>query len=219
MTKAHGGAMMTEIITQPPEHKIYALVDPRTDEIRYIGFTSQSLDVRLNAHIRRARTKSRLWVCNWMRQLLAENLTPKIQLLESVSGNWQERESYWITEGHRLEWPITNLTLGGEGTLGHKHTLESRRKMSESQKGKISPWRGKHLSDEHKRKLSIAKLGKPGHPHTEEEKRKLSEMQKGGRAFSLGKHPSEETRRRQSEAQKGGKMRPYIHWKTGRLTK
>ena len=46
-----------------------------------------------------------------------------------------------------------NLTEGGEGSTGYKHTDESKRKMSEFQKGKI-PWnKGKQMSEEQKQKL------------------------------------------------------------------
>lgn len=57
---------------------------------------------------------------------------------------------------------------------------------------------GKHLSEEHKKKLSDALKGKP---LTEETKRKLSEAHKGKRTM-LGKHHSEETKRKMSEAMK-----------------
>ena len=41
-----------------------------------------------------------------------------------------------------------------------KHSEESKRKMSEWQKGKKAFWYGKHHSEETKRKISEAKKGK-----------------------------------------------------------
>lgn len=56
--------------------------------------------------------------------------------------------------------------------------------------------KGKHLSEEHRRKIGKALKGKKIKPLTEEHRRKLSEANKG-------KHLSEETRRKIGEAMKG----------------
>ena len=52
---------------------------------------------------------------------------------------------------------LYNLTLGGEGISGHAHSEETRKKMSESHKGKSCP-----KSEEHRKKLSESLTGKPG---------------------------------------------------------
>lgn len=59
-------------------------------------------------------------------------------------------------------------------------------------KGKSTWNKGKHLSEEHKRKLSEVLKGKH---HSEETKRKLSELRNG-------KHHSDETKKKMSEARK-----------------
>ena len=57
-----------------------------------------------------------------------------------------------------------NLTDGGEGTLGHTHSDESRKKISASNTGKVR-------SDETRKRMSAtSKL----HVHTEEENKKIS---------------------------------------------
>lgn len=73
-------------------------------------------------------------------------------------------------------------------TLGKHHSLETRRKQSESHKGKIR-------TEEHCRNLSIALTGKH---HTPETCIKLSESHKG-------KHPTAETRVKLSESRRGSK--------------
>jgi hypothetical protein len=70
--------------------------------------------------------------------------------------------------------------------------------MSEANKGRN---KGKHFSEEHKRKISEAKKGKK---LSEETKRKMSEAQKG-------RTLSEETRGKMSNAQKG--RYKGTHWK------
>lgn len=120
-----------------------------------------------------------------------------------------------------------NMTFGGEGTLGHIISEETRQKMSESKKGEKNSFYGKHFSEESKKKLSNALKGKMageknpfyGQKHSEETKQKLSEYAAarigelnpnyGNHALAgenhpwYGKHLPEETKRKISEARKG----------------
>ena len=76
-------------------------------------------------------------------------------------------------------------------------------RISKAHKGEKNHFFGKHLSEEHKRKLSKAKKGK----HlSEEHKRKLSEAQKGEKNHNYGKQLSDETRKKMSEAAKRREM-------------
>ena len=56
--------------------------------------------------------------------------------------------------------------------------------------------KGRHLSEEHKKKVSEALEGKP---KSEEHKKKISELKKGNK-YHLGKHHSEEAKKKMSEA-------------------
>lgn len=91
-----------------------------------------------------------------------------------------------------------NIQSGGE--RGYEMNEESRKRMSESHKGK-------KLSEETKKKLRTRYHGE-NHPfygkhHTEEAKKRISETHKGRCKYWKGKTFSEEHRRKLSEAGKG----------------
>ena len=76
------------------------------------------------------------------------------------------------------------------GFAGHKHTEETKRKISES-------LLGKEFSEESRRKMSEANLGKK---FSEEHRRKISEKNKGKWGTFLGRRHTEESKRKISEA-------------------
>jgi hypothetical protein len=78
-----------------------------------------------------------------------------------------------------MGYELANLTIGGEGVVGYKHTIESTIKMSAFAKGRPNPTKGikrKPQSIETKRQMSIAKLGKL---KTEQHKLNISLGKKG----------------------------------------
>jgi group I intron endonuclease len=81
------------------------------------------------------------------------------------------------------------------------HTEETRRKISEANKGEKNRMFGRHHTPEAREKMSEANKGKPGHIPSQETRQKLSEALKGNKNH-LGKRPSAETRRKMSEAAK-----------------
>lgn len=104
-----------------------------------------------------------------------------------------EREQFWmdrISPG-RTGFNIRHIA---DSNLGLKHSEETKRKMSEAQRGqKRGP-----ISEEHKRKLNDAWRGQK---HSEETKLKISKAHRGR------KH-SEESRRNMSAAHLGEKKAP-----------
>ena len=88
---------------------------------------------------------------------------------------------------------LHNRTDGGEGRSGSILSEETKRKISNANKGEKNYHYGKSLSEETKIKLSEAHKGKT---LSEETKRKMSESRKG-------RIVSEETRKKQSESNKG----------------
>ena len=131
-----------------------------------------------------------------------------------------EWEQYYIEFYNTLYPNGYNLQEGGGGGVPCE---ETRRKMSNAQKGKPSTFKGKHHSEEARRKLSEAqkkyigdKAPMYGKHHSEESKKKMSKAKKGifcGEKHPMfGKHLSEETKKRISESNKGlksGEKNPF----------
>lgn len=90
-----------------------------------------------------------------------------------------------------------------EAGKGKHPSEETRRKNSDANKGELNHNFGKPLSDETRRKISEAQKGNTnslGHKHTEETKLKIS----GENNHMFGKHQTEETKRKMSDAHKRG---------------
>jgi hypothetical protein len=104
----------------------------------------------------------------------------------------RERIAFWRSSGVDL----TNLTNGGEGISGFRHSEETRKKLSHLNKGVPSPLRGKPISEETKKKLS--EIGKKrGAPKlTKEQQEKVS-------GWHRGRKRSLETCQKISQAKKG----------------
>lgn len=84
---------------------------------------------------------------------------------------------------------------------GVKHSKETRKKISEKNKGNKNHL-GKRHAPESILKMSLAKKGKK---HSDETKKKIGEANKGHPAYSgmSGKHHSEESKKKMSESKKG----------------
>lgn len=96
--------------------KIYALVDPFTDKVRYIGFTRTTINNRLSGHKhdslkRNCNTKK----AKWFRKCNLKGKLPYIILLEdNIPENlWKEKEDYYISQYSNL----TNQREGGCGII------------------------------------------------------------------------------------------------------
>ena len=92
-------------------HYIYGLKDPITDEIRYIGQTSQSLYKRWKSHLHEANRSTKQVnrrKDNWINSLRRKGLYPLLVYLDRVE-DWNFWEKYYISKFSNL----TNLTRGG----------------------------------------------------------------------------------------------------------
>lgn len=154
---------------------IYALVDPHTGDIRYIGKTAHSPEKRLRGHMSEAKrlTGARHYKSSWLRQLAGEGLVPLIEVIEEVEPEGaNERERHWIAYHRRCGAPLTNVTDGGDGqSLGYRHCDEARATCGEASR---RAWR-----DPNYRARVIE--GLKAHNRSSEHRAKISENKRGSR--------------------------------------
>lgn len=159
---------------------IYALCEPDTGEIRYIG-KADDPDKRLGQHL---TDKSGNHRTNWIKSLIKKGKYPRLEIIDEVpSAHWQQIEVAYIEFFAEQGAILTNGTLGGEGCagtpetcekisktlMGHPglpgssnpffgktHTEESREKIRNARKKQISPWKGKTFPPEMRAKMSAA---------------------------------------------------------------
>lgn len=157
---------------------------------------------------------------------------------EFLKGNQYRLGTFHSEETKRK---ISEAHKGEKHHYFGKHlSVEHRRKLSEANQGQI-PWnkgktgiyseetlklmrlgaqlggllggmRGKHHTEEAKRKMSEAQRGKH---HTEETKRKMSEVRKGEKNPNFGKSPSIETREKIKKANRGKHYSPCTEFSKG----
>jgi len=154
---------------------IYAMIDPRTDEVRYVGKTSKGLEYRRKGHINAAKYNDNTYLLRWLRGLLNTGEKPVMQVLEEVTEDeWRDAERKWIARGRARGWLLTNGTEGGEGLCNP--SPETRRKLADAARGNT------HASGERseafkRRAAEIARqtLNALGHTVSESTRQQISE--------------------------------------------
>jgi group I intron endonuclease len=175
------------------------LIQNKSNGKGYIGITTRSVDRRWYEH---------RFVENSCGKLLSKAIKKhgeqsfEITVLASAIGdvnNLKELEKQLIIQ-HNTAVPLGyNLTMGGDGVFGFKHSKETIESFSAKK-------RGIKMSETTKQKMHDAHLGEKNHffgkIHSEETKQKISETKQGCVGPWAGKPRSEETRRKISESLK-----------------
>ena len=132
---------------------MYLVINKKTNK-KYIGQTAKTIEERWNKHLSSVRLGSSLYFHKSLRKYGATNFSVEV-LHECLTK--EEMDFVEIFYIHLLGTKAPNgynSTCGGEGTIGHKHSENSIQKMRESHKGFV-------VTEEHRRKLSRALIGKP----------------------------------------------------------
>ena len=158
---------------------IYALIDI-DGSVKYVGVTRRNPKYRLNNHIYEAKiephkNKRTKWISSVnyeIDQIILDEVP------ENESMFW---ETYWIGLCKSWGFNLVNSNNGGGGSLkkdikfskllsnrnigntyrkGKKHSINSKKLMSDKAKGRLSPNKGKELSKEHKEKISKSTKGR-----------------------------------------------------------
>lgn len=126
---------------------IYALQDPITFEIRYIGKSCSGLR-RINRHFKKCEHKydKNKRKINWIESLKKQKLLPNIVIIQEHYDPeiLAKAEAYWIDYFHKQNCPLLNISLGGEQI---RLSEETKRKLSVSIKRKFndSEFKKRHI--------------------------------------------------------------------------
>jgi hypothetical protein len=113
------------------KYLIYGLVDPRDDLVKYVGRSSDGL-ARPKSHFLKYYydhpIRGKIKVYRWIKKLIEGlGLTPGCLVLERFENesSLNDAERKWIKHFRDLGIDLKNLTDGGEGSSGYKHTAEA----------------------------------------------------------------------------------------------
>jgi hypothetical protein len=137
----------------------------------------------------------------WKRVVKKANGFRVHKVVENVSELFAfQKEIERIAELKSAGIRLCNMTDGGDGASGYKHTEESLHKMSFSQLGEKGNMYGKHHPEKIKKKISEGGLGLK---RSDETRKKISKAQLGEKNHQFGKKKSVETLAKLSEALSG----------------
>lgn len=131
----------------------------------YVGKTVKGFESRKEKHLSSLNTdkKKHYPLYNDMRKYGIENFEWEVLEVCTTEKELDLKEKYWIEKLGTFYPNGYNLTKGGKGQCGFKHSEQSKLKISKNSYwlGKEGINKNKKFSDEHRRRLSEAHKGKP----------------------------------------------------------
>ena len=150
----------------------------------YIGISSKGLEFRKNCHYK--ESKRNRYNQKFYNALNKYKTLEIWETIDESAKTWKELcdlERYYIQKYNSFENGY-NCSLGGDGNFGHKHSEESRIKMSGPRPQTTLALKGKPKSKEHKKKLSEARKN---FKYTREQREQHSKNC-GGKSFVVFKN-------------------------------
>ncbi len=170
---------------------VYALVDPRDDEIRYVGVTSQAVHKRYYGHIHESKRDTLTHKRAWIRSLLNEGMLPTLAVIHDDVADHEtlvQLETQYIIDYIEQGYSLTNITKGGDGILGYAapRTPEWREALSRATREQMAALTAEQLEERNaKRIATILERNGGVHPPA---------VNKGKPSPQRGKKLSEETK-------------------------
>lgn len=182
----------------------------------YIGQTTRSFKKRKREHLNALYDENVVFhnaIIKYGKSSIAWSVIDTADSLDELN----EKEKYWIafynSHIHFKNSNGYNMTIGGDSTLGWKPSEETKRKISEANKGKLkgknnpqygktgelSTWWGRKHTKEEKQKIGDGNREKT---LSQETKDKISIANSGKNNGNYGKKFSKETRKKMSESRK-----------------
>ena len=132
------------------------------NQMKYVGQTTRTLEQRKSSHLSSARNGSTYYLHRAIRKYGAENFKWDIIYNASSEEELNQKETFYIKEYNTYSQYGYNLTEGGRGTRGWKHTNETKEKIKQYS---IKNDSAKHLkkfvqSEEGRKKNIIDAVGK-----------------------------------------------------------
>lgn len=180
---------------------------------KYIGVTTRKLNKRVSEH--------KLFAKRHLRKGHFYKAIRKHGIEQFVFFVLEEYESMAIALQREIELianlkPEYNNTIGGEGVCGYKHSEESRRRMSERNKGKT--WaKGYKMTADHKAKLLALNLGskKPNSVAPDNSKKVI--CLDDGNIFSSGAEAARFYGCHETQVRDVCKQKPHRRFAAGRI--
>lgn len=131
---------------------IYSLSDPITGFVRYIG-KSDNVRKRFSDHFKPSSINKNTYKNNWLKKIRGNGLIPIIDIIDEVSKlDWKFWEIHYISLYKSWGFPLVNLTNGGDGCDGYRHSQEVIKKLKDfkidKMKGENNPFFNKKHSPE-----------------------------------------------------------------------
>ncbi len=167
-------------------YKIYGLINKNVpNDIKYIGYTRLSIEKRLHAHktiTLHGKYKNAYWIKKYKNDVDIILLEDNILSLDEAC----EKEIFYIELYNHLGFNLNNTTKGGEGM---RPTEETRIKMSKAQLGNKKCLGHKHSEET----LKIMSEVQSGHIVSMETRNKISNSHKGKKLSNNTKNKIKET--------------------------
>ena len=140
---------------------IYALCEPNTGVVRYVG-KSDDPERRYRNHIYQARHRTRSFPSgDWIKGLIDSGEKPELTILEETTqDNWQNAEIQWIAYYRENGNDLLNCDSGGNGGKIGIMSKSARQRLVERNKGRRGKKRNWTPSEETRKLWSEQRTGK-----------------------------------------------------------